>query len=562
MIGAAHAMPATAHRVLSTRAPLGVAPRVQNRPLSHPMHADGPWYGRSMDALARMLVLAALLVLAACAGLPEDAGRMPSHALPADPSHALNAMVDEVVPPGPESGFALLPVSSVAFATRLELARRAESTLDVQYYVFQADPTGLSLMRELRDAAQRGVRVRILIDDLYTTGEDEALYGLSTYPNIEIRLFNPFVEGRSSFLGRLLLAASDSSRVNHRMHNKLFIADNAMAVAGGRNVADEYFMYSAESNFVDLDLFIAGPLVSDLESIFDVYWNSSYVYPLAAIVEQPADPARVRADFDRSAGEAQGPPREELPPPYDVWGHLPEELTLGHLHSLKLARAEAFADPVDKASGTREDSLEGTVIDHVLHMMNAAVKEVRITSPYFVPGESGLAMMKAGHDRGGLVTVLTNSLASTDAPAAEAGYAQYRKPMLEAGVELRELSPMLTRKRRRLGNFGASLGSLHAKVVTIDGKILYMGSMNLDPRSARHNTELGMLIYSPALTEEVNGLMDEKSLYHLRLSPAGQVQWVAETDEGEFIYDVDPETTWWRRTKALILSWMVPESLL
>jgi putative cardiolipin synthase len=522
-----------------------------------------PWLESLLTGpLARLLsiVLGAggLLAISGCASLPADPPRQASYALAPETTGGLGAMATAAIPKDGRSGFALLPVSSVAYTTRVDLIRKAEHSLDLQYYLFQADGTGLSLMRELRGAALRGVRVRLLVDDLYTGGEDPLLRGLAAYPNVEIRLFNPFVVGRFGLYSRLVFSAGDSARVNHRMHNKLFVADGVMAVCGGRNIADEYFMHSSRSNFVDLDVFMVGPVVGQLESIFDTYWNSAYAYPLDSIITPARDAADARAGFNRLVADAQGPPHEDLGAPFQRYDVIPAALDSGRLGPLTLATGEAFADPVDKAGGAKEDSYEGTVTGRVIEVMNEATQGVSITSPYFVPGDKGVAMMKAGHAAGGRVTVLTNSLASTDEPAVYAGYAQYRKAMLEAGIELRELSPMLARNRRHFGDFGKSMGSLHAKAVTIDGKLLYVGSMNLDPRSAYHNTELGLFIDSPALVKEVTSLIDEPSLYRLRLSDDGQIQWVAQTEEGEIIYNGEPETNWWMRTKAWLLSLIVP----
>lgn len=507
-----------------------------------------------------LLPVLVLGICTGCASLQPNVARVPSTAEALDPTSPLGKMVGEVVPPGDKSGFSLMPVSSVAFETRVALARTAQHTVDVQYYIFHNDDTGLALMRELRDAAIRGVRVRILIDDLYAGGEDTVLSDLATYPNVQIRLFNPFVYGRAGLYSRLVMAAADSTRVNHRMHNKLFIVDGAAAVSGGRNIADEYFMTSPESNFIDVDIFMAGPVVTQLEGIFDIYWNSRYAYPLATIVPAAPDRIAAQAEFTATTGRAFGPPHEDLSEDFQIFGGLPTQIAEGHLKPLVLAHAEAFADPIEKAGGADENTLEGTVTARVIKAMVGAHENVTIASPYFVPGDSGVALMKKGVDHGGRVTVITNSLASTDEPAVHASYAAYRRAMLEAGIDLRELSPTLSNSRHRMGDFGKSTGSLHAKVVTIDDKLLYLGSMNFDPRSAHHNTELGILIESPTLTVQIRNLMDDRSLYRLRLSPGGTIQWVADTADREVVYDEEPEASLWLRTYAWLLSIIVPTS--
>ncbi|GGC93982.1 phospholipase D family protein [Undibacterium terreum] len=513
-----------------------------------------------MHTVLRLMLLLAILSLGGCAALPPRPPVPSSFAIPDFNSTPLAAATAAALPADGRSGFRLMPVASVSFATRIRLAQQAKQTLDVQYYVFQHDDTGLALLKALRDAARRGVRVRILIDDLYAAGQDTVWSQLAALPNMEVRLFNPFPAARSSFLLRFVAAASDFDRVNHRMHNKLFIADNVAAVFGGRNIADEYFMRAGASNFVDIDAFAAGPVVRQLSGLFDTYWNSPQVYPLADISGQRPDPQAADAALETLLAPAAGPPYDHLPPELAAYGTLPQELADGHVQQLTAAHAEAYADPPAKVSGLSAEQAKTTVTQRVLVMLNSARQQALIVSPYFIPGDSGVAMMRQAKEHDVQIILTTNSLGSTDEPLAQYGYLHYRKEMLKAGVEIHELSPTLSRVRRRLGPFGSSQGSLHAKTAVVDNKKVYMGSMNLDARSASKNTEIGVFIDSPELCAQIEGLMDRGSLYRLRLAANGEdIEWLVRNEDGEVVHTEEPEVNWWRRLKIQLLGPLVPE---
>ena len=330
-----------------------------------------PW----LRLLLPVLLLAGLV---GCAGLPDKVERKSSQAQPAALDTPLGRIAKASTADPEQSGFRLMPTGQFALQARLELVRRAQRTLDVQYYQIHDDRTGRYLLRALRDASERGVRVRLIIDDLYTSGQDPLLIGLDAYPNVEVRLFNPFPAGRQNFLTRFVVNAREFDRVHRRMHNKLFIADGVMAVAGGRNIADEYFMASAGANFVDLDTFVIGAILPRLGQLFDLYWNSDRVLPIRSIVKSDASDEELRRDFERrTAPEAQsitrvtelpgeagggeivevvgttgGTPDPEPPPPNDVLGYGPiaDELNAGRV-GLVWADAQAYADAPDKVIG-------------------------------------------------------------------------------------------------------------------------------------------------------------------------------------------------------------------
>ena len=517
--------------------------------------------------MAIVLVLLLCTVLAGCGTLPREVTRIPSSALEPSPDSALVKTARASAPSADESGFRLMPIGAYSLEARIELAKRAQRSLDVQYYVLENDATGRLLLRTLRDAAQRGVRVRLLLDDLYTTHTDELLRALATYPNVEVRLFNPFCCARAG--GRALRYAAslfEFFRVNGRMHNKLFIADGVMAVAGGRNIADEYFQRHSEQNFVDMDAFVMGAVVGELATIFDRYWNSVVVYP----IESVGGPTMARSDGQRYFSEQiesapQPPPLD--PPPVDVLGYGPisEDLEVGRV-GLIWGKARAYADPPEKfAQRTDDDAIAASVTRDVMKVLWQAKDEVIITSPYFIPGKRGLRNFQSLRDRDVKVTVVTNSLAATDEPLVHAGYSRYRYDLLLSGVDIYELSPSRTRKAKRLG-FGSSLGRLHSKTAIIDRKTVFIGSMNLDPRSESQNTELGIFVESPDLAKELDRVITvskTSSAYRLRPQVNGPgIEWLSVDDDKETITNVEPESSPWLRLHNIIFGIFVPEQLL
>ena len=464
--------------------------------------------------------------------------------------------------PPSSSGFQLLPVASAAYETRLALANQAERSLDVQTFIFSADDTGRYLLEALRAAAMRGVRVRLLVDDLNTAGTDAMLAGFAGQPNVEVRLFNPFVKGRSSLAARLLQSLPELGRVNHRMHNKLFVADNALAVFGGRNTGDEYFMRAKGGNFVDFDVLAAGAVVPALSRSFDDYWNSAYAYPVRAIVSSDAQLSD--AEFRRQFSNVEPPPLDEtIPMRLQKFAGAPAQLAEGRL-DLTAAEGVVQADPVDKIAGTRMEDRTGTVRDFVANVMRSAHQEVFVISPYFVPGELGMEAMRTLRGSGVTLTLLTNSLAATDEPMVHGGYLRYRREMLEIGVQIFELSPSLSRKANELSRFGGTNGALHAKIIVVDRSRLFVGSMNMDTRSERYNTELGVLMESPALATDFLDLVRFKSsAYRLRLAgPDHHVEWVTGDGDGETVLLDEPEASVWLQLKARVLGHFVPEGWL
>jgi putative cardiolipin synthase len=537
------------------------------------MHTDRP--ARTRPHRRWVALCAALLLtltMAGCAQLPRNAMGAPSAFIPADVGTGLGRLVRAASPDPDLSGFRLMPSGDYALSARIELARRAERTLDVQYYHVENDETGRYLLRQLRDAALRGVRVRLLLDDLYTAGEDDLLLALAATPNLELRLFNPFPAGRASVGARFTASLFDFSRVNRRMHNKLFIADGAVAVAGGRNIGNAYFTQTAGANFIDLDTFVAGALLPRLGQLFDQYWNSPYVLPIQAVAANGLDRAARQARFEALTGPATTPaPRR--PPPNDPLGYGPivDDLASGRL-DLIWTRAEAYADSPERVIGKTASYGGVPLLDvdsvryNVVERMRRARSEITLVSPYLIPGEAGLQVMREARVRGVRLNVVTNSFAATDEPVVHTGYRRYRGQMLDLGAEVHELSSARTRRSVRLGLFGSDIGRLHAKSAVIDREVLFVGSMNFDPRSEVHNTEIGLIIFSPEMAQQALKLVEvlkQQGAYRVRLAPdTGRIEWVSGEGATATVLHEEPDSSFLGRLWLEILSPLAPESLL
>ncbi len=519
------------------------------------------------DTLRGSLALLTSLLLSACGVLPMQVDRPHSSALRLSADSPLARMVQSSSPAPALTGFRLMPEGFYSLDARIQLVRRARDSLDVQYYLIQNDRTGRLLMRSLRDAALRGVRVRLLVDDLYTSGADPMFLGLAAFPNVEVRLFNPFCCARQSIVSKYLASLGDFSRLNHRMHNKLLVADGAVAIMGGRNIADEYFARSATSNFVDMDVFIVGTVVAKLASIFDNYWNSPQAYPAEVIVGESEDREANRRSFDHLVDDGDQMMSVHVPPS-DVLGYGPisNDLEAGRL-GLVWGTAVAFADqPAKVMATTAEEAQAMTVQMNIMDRVMTSKSEVVISSPYFIPGRLGVREFGDLRKRNVKVAILTNSLASNDVPLVHTGYARYRPALLRAGVELYELSPTLIHHDEWLMLPGASLGRLHAKTAVIDQSTVYIGSMNLDPRSESTNTELGILAECPELGRDVARVINMSRLegsYRLQFGPDGQsLEWLTTGDQGEVVLTAEPEVPPLLRLQLMLLGPFVPEQLL
>lgn len=465
-----------------------------------------------------------LVSLTGCASLPDRVHRPVTQAWAApeatwlgrlaDRSHATRVMTSAPKGLGSHSGFHLLDNAATAFSARLALIEAAEHTLDIQSYAIHADDSTEQLFAAMREAVARGVRIRILLDDFNTSGKDAEVLALAFEPGIGLRLFNPLPGTRSSLFLRVLGSIQDIPRIQRRMHNKIFVADNAMAIAGGRNLGDTYFGQDDATNFVDLDVLAAGRIVQDLSASFDLYWNNPLAFPAQSLVTPAelatikklnapspeaersspapaADPSVTTVPSTRKVRNAE--PAVPLPPAADL-----KQLDLTWAPSVMLVdKPSKLAADVE----TTEDA-QDTLIDGLLQLVSQAKEDLLIVSPYFVPGPRMMAQLAAIRQKGVRIRVLTNSLASNDAPAAHMGYARYRPHLLALGVELYEMRAEQQASLRVFGSSSDSLASLHSKMVVMDEALVVIGSMNLDLRSQLQNTEVAVVIRSKALARQ------------------------------------------------------------
>lgn len=513
---------------------------------------------------ARWRRLAGLLgllgVLTACASLPPQAPRPSSHAFAATADTRLGRAVLALSGDAPDNnGFTPLAVGGDALAARLNLIDQADRSLDLQYYIWKPDASGLLLLGRLEEAAARGVRVRLLLDDIGNGLPDNRLLELDARANFEVRLFNP----APLRLSRTLNALLDFTRLNRRMHNKSMIADNQVVILGGRNIGDEYFAARGKADFGDLDVMGSGPIVREASATFDAYWNSPHAWSATELIEA------------RGANS----PEVLIPPsgagPAEDWN----EATLllsppGGRASFFEARASLLADDPDKILRSPRDH-SGHLWPQLLPVVERTREELLLISPYFVPGETGMRFLRELRARGVRITVLTNSLAATDMSVVHSGYARYRRALLEAGVALWEVRPEGPNENppgwgdggnQGLPLIGKSLrSSLHAKTFVFDRRELFIGSLNLDPRSTALNTESGVLIgnaeFAARMNSNVHRLLPA-SAWRLSLEN-GELRWHELQGDGHWLsFDTEPHTTALRRLWVKLLAYLPIEEQL
>ena len=445
-----------------------------------------------------------------------------------------------------------------AFAARVLLAQAAEKTLDLQYYIWRADDTGLMLLQSAVEAAERGVRVRLLVDDNGIAEVEPWLTAIDQHNNIEVRIFNPFVIRTPKWLS----FAVDFSRANRRMHNKVFIADNSVAIAGGRNIGDEYFGASDDVQFADLDVIMAGHVVNEASQQFDSYWNSVLAQPVSRVL--PA------AERDLSALQQAIATINSKASSTKYLNALRESALIRQLKARELAFlwapvTMAADDPVKIKGKAKKEQLMLAQLNRVI---GEPQQEMDIISPYFVPTKHGSKAIIALRERGVSVRILTNSLDATDVIAVHSGYAKYRRRLLEAGVELFELRRLGPKgeKMEGVGPFGSSGASLHAKTFSVDHDKVFIGSFNFDPRSAQLNTELGFIIHDDSLA--VSASRDfyralSANAYQVLLDDKGHMYWREQLDNGQWqIYKNEPNASIWSRLCVNMLAWLPIEWLL
>jgi len=521
---------------------------------------------RQTRMMRRMLAVTTALLVLGCSSVRFDVPHPPSHAIDRPEDTSLGrTFASRLSATQGQSGFYLLVSGQEAFIDRAALAASAERTLDLQYYIIAEDETATLLLYRVLNAAQRGVRVRLLIDDIYAGGRDFELAALAAHPNVEVRVFNPFPRRGPLGIFRLLDFFGDSSRLNRRMHNKLWIADNAVAVIGGRNLGDAYFSVRVESDFADLDVLAAGPVVAEISRSFDEYWNSEWAVPIAAFSGEPPGAAQLNLVLSRMAARAERFHETEYARTLRATDF--GRLLRGGLVPLVPAIATVLYDAPARSEAATTNGLG--IFPILRTIVEAARQEVILVSPYFIPSERGMGVLCGLAGRGVRVRVLTNSLASTDVPVVHAGYARRRPRLLACGVELHELRPnALPSGSARSGL--SSGASLHVKAIMVDRKYVLVGSMNLDPRSRLSNTEVAVLLESAVLGDQFGELFEEATsldqAFRVDLTeygnPDAPLAWTGREDGKPVRYSGEPLASWWRRTSSGLLGALAPEELL
>jgi cardiolipin synthase C len=509
-----------------------------------------------MQACTVALLAGALL--SGCAS--RDVPREPSQALPATDSRFAQSIRAQAAPHQGRSGFRLLSNSTEAFMARAELIRNAQSSLDLQYYIVHDGVSTRMLVDELLKAADRGVRIRILLDDTTSDGLDQIIATLAAHPQVQIRLFNPLHLGRSTGVTRTLGRLLNLSQQHRRMHNKLWLADNSVAIVGGRNLGDAYFDAEPNLNFTDIDMLSVGPVAEQLGQSFDQYWNSALSKPIGEFMSRAPSAKDLRNTRQRLEDSLEDNRRQnhalyqrlmtyQTQPRMDIWRK-----------ELIWAWNQALWDAPTKVLSKGEPDPHLLLTTQLGPELQGVSQELIMISAYFVPGQPGLVYLTGRADAGVSVSLLTNSLEATDVPVVHGGYAPYRKALLEHGVKLFELrrqpgdsggggsGPHLFRS----GSVGGSDSSLHSKAMIFDRQKSFVGSFNFDPRSVLWNTEVGVLVDSPELAEHLRALalqgMAPALSYEAKLQD-GQVVWVTEDNQQLHTLSREPGS-WWRRINA------------
>ena len=513
------------------------------------------------NGILSAVLVAFVVLMTACAALPSPKDRVETTAYADTTQTRLGRAVAPGVVANPSmTGIHRLPDPRDAFATRVLLAGAAEKSLDVQYFIWNGDHVGYFLFQALWQAAERGVRVRLLLDDLNTKGLDPTIAALDAHPNIEVRLYNPFVNRDSRGLNFL----TDFTRVNRRMHNKSFTADNQVTVVGGRNIADEYFGAGAGITFADLDVLAVGAVVAEVSREFDVYWNSASGYPASGLVGPPMSDGITKLEAKFAANRAD-------PGSIAYLEAVRATPLVSALLDRKLALEWASAEVVyDDPAKTLDTAERGDVLlfPELMRKMGRPEKQLDIVSPYFVPGDGGAELLVAVAKRGVTVRILTNSLSASDEKSVHSGYVKRRRDLLQAGVRLYEIKPTATKEESissdRFGS-GSSSG-LHAKTLAVDSERIFVGSFNFDQRSAHINTEMGLVLGNPVLAQGLTRFFDVEVpmlAYEVRLTADGKsVEWIERSAGGEKRYDTDPETGWSTRMGVELLTILPIEWLL
>jgi len=519
---------------------------------------------RRPNRLLRVLAwLLGAIVLLVASGLllgdhltPKAVGE-PSQALALQPRQTLiDRQLQPMLAEHPgQSGAVYLSDGLEAYAARSVITRQAGRSLDLQYYMWHDDMLGHLLANDVYQAAERGVRVRLLLDDMNAAGMDLQMLAMDTHPNIEIRLYNPF-RNRDG-VWRLVEMVQRFFSINHRMHNKAWIADGRVAIVGGRNIGEEYFDAREDVNFRDLDLLLAGPVAADASTIFDEFWNSDAVVPITALHYNTKQ--QLRNFIDQAHRDAER--RDAAPYLQRVRsrlsdGYISQQLSMHWTGDIKI-----LSDPPRKPSGG--DNSDWLVTD-LARILGSAKHKSLLISPYFVPGAAGTKALVQQARNGVQVGIITNSLAANDVPAVHSGYMHYRRPLLAGGVQLYELKSQ--GHASKASTFGSSGSSLHTKAFVVDDRRGFVGSFNLDPRSAYLNTEMGAVFDDPVLAarlrQEYLRLSGPDQSYWVYLDKDWELRWLDRRGPEPISLRTEPDTRFMQRATTRVISWLPLESQL
>ncbi len=509
---------------------------------------------RNHRRLATVLILVPLLLAAGCTSLHRSVDKLHSQAFLSADDTALGRLVAPLAAQHPEdSGFVVLDTGREALSARLVLLERAERAFDAQYYIWNSDRSGSYLAGRVLHAAERGVRVRLLIDDWNVGGRDSALLALNAHPKIEVRVFNPFAA--RSGIDKWLSFITDFGRLNRRMHSKSFVVDASVAIVGGRNIGDEYFDLSPELNFRDRDLLAVGPIVAPVSESFDAFWNSDWAYPITAVAKDVPSPARLAAKQQLLLLKTA-----EIPAYLEG-----SDGPVGFPESLDRAiwaPALLIFDPPYRPNQMTDTNQRKRVAETLNEFVQAAREEIIIESAYLVLGDAQQSSLNAVRARGVEVKALTNSLASNDVVPNHAAYARTRRAMLEQGMEIYELRPDAASCAQLIQSpwaceHGMILG-LHAKSAVFDRDIVYVGSFNVNMRSIYLNFETALVVFSRELAEriaaDIEREMRPSNSWQVMLDDEGSLEWIGEEDSRERIWRQEPEAGFGKRWRSGIWS--------
>lgn len=499
------------------------------------MHRAWRYGGRGMATLCLLLAFCSAAAVEPAESQGRSQGQSQAQA-PAWKAPALTFTPNRMVP---------LLVGNDALVARLDIVEHASRSIDLQYYIYHNDRAGRLLAHALLRAADRGVKVRALIDDIHSD-DDQLVDALNAHPNIELRHFNPF---RLRKL-RMLEVMLSFNRVDRRMHNKQLTVDGRYSIVGGRNIGDEYFGTSEDSDFADIDVLVEGPVVAELEHVFEEYWIS----PRSKLLSKQAE-EKYKPELEALRAQLGKQLREDEAKLFPVLEKSP--YVLARLDGLTLAtecQTAVLADSPEQKDedASSHDNPQSHVGEGLMGYLTGSDKDALLMSAYFVPGKFGTHELVKLRERGVRVEVLTNSLASTDVGAVHAGYSRYRKTLLAAGAELWEMKPLLDARASHFSMGGSSHASLHTKAYVFDERYFFVGSFNLDPRSAVLNTEMGLLFDCPDVARRLRAGVTAAlpdTAYRVYLEK-GELRWEEQTDNGPVVYDKEPKTGFWKRSKV------------